>query len=60
MKNINELKEQVQKGKLFNYTFFWGHRQKKEGTVDKSYFNSSPSSSLWDDYWRNNNKIKLF
>ena len=38
MENINELKEQVQKGKLFNYTFFWGHRQKSEESVDKSCF----------------------
>ena len=38
MKNINELKEQVQKGKKFKYLFFWGHRQKAEGVVDKSCF----------------------
>jgi len=38
MKNINELKEQLQKGKKFNYLFFWGHREKTEGVVDKSCF----------------------
>ena len=38
MKNINELKEQLQKGKKFDYLFFWGHRQKTEGVVDKSCF----------------------
>jgi len=38
MKNITELKQQLQKGKKFNYLFFWGHRQKTEGVVDKSCF----------------------
>lgn len=38
MKNINELKEQLQKGKKFKYLFFWGHRQKSESVVDKSCF----------------------
>ena len=38
MKNINELKQQLQKGKKFKYLFFWGHRQKIEGVVDKSCF----------------------
>ena len=38
MKNINELKEQVQKGKKFKYLFFWGHREKVEGVIDKSCF----------------------
>ena len=38
MKNINELKEQLQKGKKFKYLFFWGHREKTKGTADKSCF----------------------
>jgi len=38
MKNIKELKQQLQKGKKFKYLFFWGHRQKTEGVVDKSCF----------------------
>jgi len=38
MKNITELKQQLQKGKKFKYLFFWGHRQKIEGVVDKSCF----------------------
>ena len=38
MKNINELKQQIEKGKKFKYLFFWGHRQKSEQTVDKSCF----------------------
>ena len=38
MKNINELKEQTQKGKKFKYLFFWGHRQKSEQVIDKSCF----------------------
>ena len=38
MKNIKELKQQLQKGKKFNYLFFWGHRQKTEGIIDKSCF----------------------
>jgi len=36
MRNITELKQQLQKGKKFKYLFFWGHRQKEENTVDKS------------------------
>jgi len=38
MKNINELKQQLQKGKKFKYLFFWGHREKTKGTADKSCF----------------------
>ena len=38
MKNINELKEQLEKGKKFKYLFFWGHREKSEQNVDKSCF----------------------
>ena len=38
MQNITELKQQLQRGKKFNYLFFWGHRQKIEGVVDKSCF----------------------
>ena len=36
MKNIKELEEQIQRGKKFNYIYFWGHRQKRENTIDKS------------------------
>ena len=38
MQSINELKEHIQRGEKFNYLFFWGHRQKIEGVVDKSCF----------------------
>ena len=38
MKNITDLKQQLAKGKKFNYLFFWGHRQKSEQNVDKSCF----------------------
>ncbi len=38
MKNITDLKQQLQKGKKFKYLFFWGHRQNTEGVVDKSCF----------------------
>lgn len=38
MKNINELKEYIQKGNSFNYLFFWGHRQKLDNTINKSCF----------------------
>ena len=38
MRNINELKQQIERGKKFKYLFFWGHQQKSNTTVDKSCF----------------------
>ena len=42
MKNITELKQQLQNEKKFNYLFFWGHRQKTENVVE-----SSPYDRVW-------------
>ena len=36
MKNIEELKKELQKGKKFKYLFFWGHKQKNKNIIDKS------------------------
>jgi len=38
MNNIEALKKEFQKGKKFKYLFFWGHREKTKGVVDKSCF----------------------
>ncbi|CAA6801120.1 MAG: Uncharacterized domain COG3236 / GTP cyclohydrolase II (EC [uncultured Sulfurovum sp.] len=47
MKNIDELKNELQKGKKFKYLFFWGHRQKSEESVDKVIVEASPYDKVW-------------
>ena len=36
MKNIEELKQELLKGREFKYLFFWGHTQKDNNIIDKS------------------------
>lgn len=52
MQNIKELQEQIQKGKKFNYLFFWGHTQKIQDVADKSCFSQwYPRGFTLDDLY---------
>ena len=38
MQDLKDLETQIRAGKVFSYLFFWGHKEKIVGLVDKSCF----------------------
>jgi len=50
IKNKKELIDRINVGEKFEYLFFWGHHQKKEGLIDKSCFSQwFPSEFIIDN-----------
>lgn len=66
--SIDWLQSEIEKGKHFDYLFFWGHTPKREGVIDKSCFSQwYPSAFVVDgityataEHWMMAQKAKLF
>jgi ribA/ribD-fused uncharacterized protein len=66
--SIDWLKQQIEKGSAVDYLFFWGHKPKVPGVVDKSCFSQwFPSTFVVADvhyhtaeHWMMIHKAKLF